>query len=237
MNAMRPGTTQTTDGPTPHLAEASMNSTLRSRGSHAHPRGILAVMTLRTSGYKTENPSPADSAPAVGHDIAQLAGITGNFCGQLCSYKTSGRISRGDHVLSGPHLTALQEQRWLLAHAAESPELTCCCPKSEMPRQSNHKSICAMNHIIHILVSHKVHFLAVFHENAPSLPGTTRLAVTKHNTGQSCRLYFMSLKCFDCIKYLTPLTMTLKRLPKMQSLQKERKHKRRLYPSNNFKEM
>lgn len=194
MNVMWPGTTQTTDGTTPHVAEVSPNSRLRSRGSRARPRGILAVMTLKTSGYKMENPSPAGSAPAVGHGIAQLAGLTGNFCGQLCSYKTSGRISRGDHVLSGPHFTALQEQLWLLANAAESAELTRCCPKSETPQQSNHKSICAMNHITHSLVSHKVHFLGIFQENAPSLPGATRLAVTKHNTGQSCKLYFHELE-------------------------------------------
>lgn len=189
MNVTWPGTTQTTDGTTPHVAEVSPNSRLRSRGSCARSRGILAVMTPKTSGYKVENPSPAGSAPAVGHGIAQLAGLTGNFRGQLCSYKTSGRISWGDHVLSGP-----TSQRWLLANAAESAELTRCWPKSETPQQSNHKSICAVNHVSHSLVSHKVHFLDIFQENAPSLPGTTRLAVTKHNTGQSCRLYFHELE-------------------------------------------
>lgn len=104
MNAI---TTQTTDGLTLQLAKVSMYPMRRRRGHCICRRGILAVKTSKTSGYKMENPFPTGSTVPVGHYIAQLAGITGNFCRQLCSYKTSGHISQGDHILPRPHIIVL----------------------------------------------------------------------------------------------------------------------------------
>lgn len=141
------------------LAKVSKSSILRGRGCCICSRGILTVIILERSGYKMENLLPTGSIIPVGHYITKLPGITGNFRRQLCSYKTSGCVSQGDHSLPGFPFRALHEQPCLLVDTAESPEPTRCCPKSEKPQQPN---ICARNHIIHVFLSHKAHFLCLF---------------------------------------------------------------------------
>lgn len=209
INAMWPITTQTPDGIALQLAKVSRSSMLRSRGCCICWRGILAVVTLKTSGYKMENPFPTGSTIPVGHYIAQLQGITGNFCRQLCSYKTSGHISRGDHILPRPHFIVLLQQHWLLTNTAESPEPTRHCPRSEMPQQSNHKRyLCQESHnsyfspqsTFSIYLSRE----CPLHHHCQKQPDSLWL-----NTAQASLTgcIFLSLKCFNCIKYLTPLTM------------------------------
>lgn len=211
-------------------------STLRSRGCCICWRWILAVMTLKTSGYKMENPFPTGTTIPVGHYIAQVPGITGKLCRQICSSKTSGHISWGDHIRPGPHFILLWEQRWLLTRSAESP-LWRYHPKSEMPQQSNHRRpSCQESHhssfcFPQSTFSSCISWECPLHHDCQEHPASLSLSTAQASLPG---WIFMS---FNCIKYLTPLTRMLIRLPKMLSLQKDRKQKWRLTPSNNFEEV
>lgn len=123
-----------------------------------------------------ENVLPSGSIISAGHYITKLPGITGNFRRQLCSYKTSGCISQGDHSLPGSHFRVLHEQPcWMLLNLQS--------PHDTVPNQKGHsnqiiRDIRARNHIIHIFLSHKPHFLYLFRENA--------LCTVSARSGQAC---------------------------------------------------
>lgn len=119
---------------------------------------------------------------------------------------------------------------------AESPEPTWYCPKSEMPQKSNYKRhLCQESHNSYFsspqsTLSRYLLWECPLHHHCQKQPDLLWLNTTQASLA-GC--IFMSLKHFNCTKYLTPLTMMLRRLPKTQILQKERK--RRLKTSNNFR--
>lgn len=199
---------------------------------------ILAVITLKISGYKMKNLFPTGNIIPVGHYITKLPGITGNFRRQLWSYTTSGCLSQGDHSLPGSHFSILAWAAlvadgycWVSRAHMILPQITNATaiktPEIFVPGISN-SHFCFPQSTFSISLSLK----CPLHCHCQEQPGLLWLSTAEPRlTGCTG----MSLKWFNCIKCLTPLTRMVKRLQKKQSLQKERKHKRRLRPSNNFK--
>lgn len=146
----------------------------------------LGFDDLNTSGYKMENPFPTSSTIPVGHYVAQLPGVTGNFCRQPYGYKTSAHMSWGDHTppCGWPHSTALSMSStayWQIPLSLQSPHGTVLNQKCH--RDQITRGICATNHIfqaqsqscrcmnrtIHIFASHK-HIGWVSFKIMPSAP-------------------------------------------------------------------
>lgn len=197
------------------LAKVSVSSILSGRGCCICWRGILAVITLKISSYKIENLFPAGSIIPVGHYITKLPGITGNFRGQLYSYKTSACISQGDHSFPGSHFRVLHEWPWLLMDTAESPGLTWYYPKSEMPQQSNHQRfLCQESRNSHFSFPQSTFSISrswecPLHCHCQRQPGLLWLSTAEPRLAGCTG---MSLKRFDCIQCLTQLIRMVKRL-------------------------
>lgn len=160
-----------------------------------------------------ENVLPSGSIISAGHYITKLPGITGNFRRQLCSYKTSGCISQGDHSLPGSHFRVLHEQPCWMPLNLQSPHDN--CPKSERPQQSNHQRyLCQESHNSHFSFPQTTFSVSLpwecpLHCQCQKRPGLLWLSTAQPSlTGCTG----MSLKCFNCIKCSTPLTRMVKRL-------------------------
>ena len=100
---------------------------------HAHRqccicrRIILALMTWMHQVTTRKIPSQQAAQFQLTNSLAQLPGITGNFCRQPCSYKTSAHISQGDHTPPWPHSTALYVSStayWQIPLSLQSPHDT-----------------------------------------------------------------------------------------------------------------